>query len=52
MRTVEKVCGECKWCHKEQVGEDWDMICVNGDSDYCADFVEWNHSCEEFEEKD
>ncbi len=47
-----EICGNCKYCHKEKVSDDWDMICVNSDSEYCADWVEYEHSCDSFERRE
>ena len=38
-------CGNCNWCAEN--GED--LVCVNNDSEYVADFVEENHSCDSWE---
>lgn len=45
----ERKCENCKWCHKQKVGDDWDKICVNGDSEHVADWVEYEDSCNCFE---
>jgi len=42
---MEKVCGTCRW-HKWE-GMDW--VCVNGDSEYRADFTGYEDSCGEWE---
>ena len=42
---AKRNCGNCKWCSKE--GED--LVCTNIESEYIADFVEKNHSCDEWE---
>ena len=44
---AKKKCGNCNWCAKE--GED--LVCVNSDSEYVADYVEQDHVCDEWEEK-
>jgi len=41
-------CGTCRHHSKDDNG-DW--MCVNAKSDYCADWTEYNHSCEEWEER-
>lgn len=46
---MKKCCGTCKWNEYDEYGYAW--VCCNGDSDYCADFIEYEHSCEEWEEK-
>lgn len=47
--AVSKCCGSCKWCHKDELN---DLICVNGNSEYVTDYVDEEHSCCDFEEKD
>ena len=42
-------CGECKHGSYDPVEG---YVCVNSDSEYIADFVEYDHWCEEFEEKE
>lgn len=37
-----KTCDSCKWW------EPWNEVCFNGESPYCADFV--NCGCEKYEE--
>lgn len=46
---MKRNCENCRWCATE---ENDDMVCVNSDSEYVADFVDENHYCEEFEEKE
>lgn len=38
---MTKNCGNCDYCAEN--GED--LVCVNQDSEYAADFVEAGHSC-------
>lgn len=40
-----KNCGNCNYCAES--GED--LACVNNDSEYAADFVEPEHTCEAWE---
>lgn len=42
---MSKNCGNCNWCAEN--GED--LVCVNEDSEYTADFVEENHCCDSWE---
>lgn len=42
---TKKNCENCNWCEKE--GED--LICVNSESEYAADYVEENHVCDDWE---
>ena len=43
---MNECCGTCKWHVKDELG-DW--ICVNDESENCADWTEYNDSCEEWE---
>lgn len=49
MRMDEQICGTCKWHYHESIDDGW--VCVNADSRYCADWTEYNDSCEEWEGK-
>lgn len=41
-------CGTCEYgSYDEMQG----YVCVNADSEYVADFVEYEHCCDEYEEK-
>lgn len=42
---AKKNCGNCNYCARE--GKD--LVCVNSDSEYVADFVEKNHTCSDWE---
>lgn len=43
-----KCYGTCKYgIYNEMLG----YVCVNGDSEYVADFVEYGHTCEDWEGK-
>ena len=47
MNQTDKCCGTCRWnSHDGQ-----DFICVNGDSDNCADYTEYDQSCDGWEAK-
>lgn len=41
-------CGTCKW-HECEMDDSW--ICVNNDSEFCADWMPYDHCCEEWEER-
>lgn len=43
-------CGTCKW-HEQDYYFEEDYICCNRDSDYVADYTDYNHSCDEWEER-
>ncbi len=45
----DKCCGTCKWHEHETVDDGW--VCVNADSRYCADWTDYNHVCEDWEER-
>ena len=40
--TMNKCCETCDWY------EDYQGVCFNGDSEYCADFTEPEDCCEEW----
>lgn len=42
-------CGECKYTYYDEMQG---YVCTNDESEYIADFVEYDHWCEEFEEKE
>ena len=42
---MDNTCATCAWY------EDFQGVCFNGDSPYCADFTESDQSCEHWEEK-
>lgn len=46
---MERCCGNCKYGHYDEMQG---YVCVNSDSEYVTDFVEYEHWCEEFEEKE
>ena len=46
---MDKCCGTCKWHKFENISDGF--VCVNSDSDYCADWTEYGDSCEEWEKK-
>lgn len=43
-----KCCGTCKW-HECEMDDSW--ICFNSDSEYCADWTDYGHCCEKWEER-
>ena len=46
-REQNEVCGTCKYhCHAN-LDNDW--VCENEDSEYYADWTEYNDSCEDWE---
>lgn len=44
-----KCCGNCEYGQYDPMQG---YVCVNADSEYVADFVEYEYCCEEFEEKE
>ena len=42
-------CGTCKWNCKAKGSEDW--VCTNDNSDNAADWTDFYHSCEQWEER-
>ena len=46
-KKVMEVCGTCKYHHKETVDDGF--VCTNPDSDYVADWTEWNDWCSDWE---
>ena len=40
---MTKTCSTCRWW------EDFNGVCFNGDSEYCADFTEPEDGCERWE---
>lgn len=47
---MDRCCGTCKWHEYDDISGDF--VCVNGDSDCCADWTDYSDSCEEWEERD
>ena len=48
MLLDEEICGTCKWHHKDEM-DDW--MCVNNNSEYCADWTSYTDSCDDWEPK-
>ncbi len=44
-----KCCGTCKWYCHEDISDG--CVCVNSDSEFCADWTDYGHCCEEWEER-
>lgn len=49
MADGEKCCGNCRFARTDQE-DDW--ICVNDNSDYCSDFIDYLHECQDWEGRD
>lgn len=43
-----KKCSTCKWCQIDELKE---LICVNSNSEYVADYADKTHCCEDYEPK-
>lgn len=46
---MKECCGNCKYGNYDEMQG---YVCVNGESEYVADFVEYEHSCCDFEAKE
>ena len=44
---MEQICGNCKWHEHESIDDGWEY--VNADSEYCTDWTNHDHSCEDWE---
>lgn len=49
MINANNCCGTCKHTQRDTFG---DYACTNPKSEYLADFTEYNHVCEEYEERE
>lgn len=47
---MKECCGNCKWHKHEDISDGW--VCCNSDSEYVADWTEYNDWCEEYTEKE
>lgn len=47
---MRKCCGTCRWNSHEDISDSW--VCVNGESDYCTDWMDYDHCCEDWEERE
>ena len=48
MKKSKKCCGTCAYSCYDKMN---DYVCGNAQSEYAADFVEYDHVCEDYEEK-
>lgn len=44
------VCGTCRYHYHESIDNGW--ICANTDSEYCADWTEFDDHCEDWEPRE
>lgn len=49
-REYCRSCGNCKYHQYENVSQGW--VCCNPDSDYVADWTEYDFCCGEWEERE
>lgn len=47
---MDKICGTCKYHEYEEVSQGW--VCVNDQSEYLADWTEYEDGCVCWEERD
>lgn len=47
---MRKCCGTCRWHSHEDISDGW--VCVNDESDYCTDWTDYDHCCEDWEERE
>lgn len=43
-------CGNCKWHKYETASQGW--VCCNSDSEYVADWTDYEHTCDQWEERE
>ena len=48
---MKECCGNCKYYYKAY-DEYEDYVCVNGESEYVADWTDYSHCCDEYEERE
>ena len=46
----DEICGTCKYHKYEDISQGW--VCTNSDSEYLADWTEYNDTCEEYTDKE
>lgn len=46
---MDKNCENCRYYEHEDINDGY--VCVNGESEYCSDWVEPEHCCAEWVEK-
>ncbi|MDD4370972.1 MAG: hypothetical protein PHD56_07860 [Anaerostipes sp.] len=47
---MEKCCGTCKYHYHESIDDGW--FCLNDESEYVLDYTDYEHCCEDYEERD
>lgn len=46
---MDRCCGTCKYHEHEDIDNGW--VCVNPESDYIADWTDYDFCCEDYEER-
>lgn len=46
---IKQICGTCRYHYHEDIDDGW--VCVNPDSDYRADWTEYEDTCDEWERR-
>lgn len=46
---MDRCCGTCKYHEHEDIDNGW--VCVNQESDYVADWTDYDFCCEDYEER-
>lgn len=46
----QQCCGTCKWHSLENITDGY--VCTNGESEYVADWTDYDHKCDEWEERE
>lgn len=49
MIEEERCCGTCRHHNYDESDEGW--VCTNTESEYLADWTDYDHTCEEWEER-
>lgn len=47
--SKKQCCGTCQYGSYDKMQG---YVCVNGESEHCADFTDYDHCCSEWERKD
>lgn len=49
MMDTNKCCGTCEYHEHEKIDDGW--VCANAKSRYCTDWTDYDHCCEDWEER-
>ena len=47
---MKECCGTCKYHYLEDITDGY--VCVNDRSEYCSDWTDYEHCCDEYEERE